>query len=117
MLLSAVHATEAMRQPLIKLSTTRSGAGLTGICILSQDGATPAVLASKAGHREIANLIAAGGSAAGRHALPTQAPARKHEDSTLYTYDQLRVGSPRRLMSPPLTACMWWVDVPAMHLV
>ena len=41
-----------------------------------QDGATPAVLASKAGHREIADLIAAGGSAAARHHLPTQAPPR-----------------------------------------
>ncbi len=63
---------------------------------LSQDGATPAVLASKAGHREIADLIAAGGSPAGRHALPTQAPARRHEDSTTFTYDQLRVGTPQK---------------------
>lgn len=54
------------------------------------------MLASKAGHREIADLIAAGGSPAGRHALPTQAPARKREDSTVYTYDQLRVGNLKR---------------------
>lgn len=75
---------------------------------LSQDGATPAVLASKAGHREIADLIAAGGSPAGRHALPTQAPARKHEDSTTYTYDQLRVGTlTQTVMCVTMTARMW----------
>ena len=45
-----------------------------------QDGATPAVLASKAGHREIADLIAAGGSAAARHHLPTQEPPRVRQD-------------------------------------
>ena len=56
-----------------------------------QDGATPAVLASKAGHREIADLIAAGGSAAARHQLPTQAPPRVREDYTLHMHDRVQV--------------------------
>ena len=51
-----------------------------------QDGATPAVLALKAGHRE----IAAGGGAAARHHLPTQAPPRVREDPTLHKHDQLQ---------------------------
>ena len=55
-----------------------------------QDGATPAVLASKAGHREIADLIAAGGSAAARHHLPTQEPPRVRTDHTPHVHDQLQ---------------------------
>ena len=56
-----------------------------------QDGATPAVLASKAGHREIADLIAAGGSAAARHHLPTQAPPRVRQDFILYMHNKVQV--------------------------
>ena len=56
-----------------------------------QDGATPAVLASKAGHREIAELIAAGGSAAARHQLPTQAPPRVRHVNLLHMHDKMQV--------------------------
>ena len=51
-----------------------------------QDGATPAVLASKAGHKDVADLIVGGGNttAAGRPAPATQ-------DSTFYSHEQLQV--------------------------
>jgi len=74
------------------------------------------VLASKAGHSDVANLIAAGGSSAGRHNLPTQQPARKHDDSTTYTYDQLRVGQYLSLSTILIRSLHWeyvsWYHVP-----
>lgn len=64
---------------------------ITGCVVSSQDGATPAVLASKAGHRNIADLIAAGGTPAARHQMPAQPPRGAKDDYTLYTSEQLRV--------------------------
>ena len=52
-----------------------------------QDGATPAVLASKAGHKEVADLIVEGGNAAaaGR-------PVPRPQESVFFSHDQLQVG-------------------------
>ncbi len=58
----------------------------------SQDGATPAVLASKAGHRDIADLIAARGTSAARQHVPAQPPRGAKDDDVLYNSEQLRVG-------------------------
>ena len=55
-----------------------------------QNGATPAVLASKAGHDDVAALIAAASSDARTHAPPMAEPP------VHYSYEQLQVDSASR---------------------